>query len=57
MLHFLAAIQLWFGWGAEKATMATTCTIGNVTFNGVLLFSQKVQDEVAKWWNQRASYA
>jgi len=33
------------------STMATMCAIGEVTFNGVLLFGQKVQDEVVKWWN------
>jgi len=48
MLHFMDFIQLWLDSGAERATMATTCAIGKITFNGVLLFSQKVQDEIAK---------
>jgi len=46
MLHFLVAIQLWLGLGAAKATMATSCAVGKITVNGVLLFREGVQDEV-----------
>jgi len=49
MLHFLGTIQLWFGWGAQKATMASTCAIRKVTVNVVLLLSQRVQIEIARW--------
>jgi len=46
MLHFLVAIQLWLGSGAAKATMATSCAVGKITVNGVLLFGEGVQDDV-----------
>jgi len=37
---FLDAIKLWLDSGKAKATMATTCAVGKITVNDVLLFRE-----------------